>query len=245
MQITLKDAAISFLSAYSKKNPQALEFIHPRHYRCNSNFHYPGLLGFAEKMLRQQQLATEIKPIKAIQDGNFVSTLSFISGVFSGMSIDIFRFKGNKIIEHWENHEAAPANHFEHSISGITESEIQDINKTEVYKKMAFDFVTHVFIGNNPKLLKKYTHPIQFKCYNLQQKLNEAGNDSIRTFSQNIKKQTYLNILNVIGEGNHVTVYCDGMKQGKPYRFCDLFVFLDNKIIEHRQIASFSGANQP
>jgi predicted SnoaL-like aldol condensation-catalyzing enzyme len=245
MQITNKDAAISFLSAYSTKNPQALEFIHPRHYQCNRNFLYPGLLGFAEKMLRQQQFATEIKPVKVIQDGDFVSALSFISGVFSGMGIDIFRFKGNKIIEHWENHETAPTIELEHSISGIAESEIQDRNKTESYKKMALDFVTQVFIGNKPRLLKKYTHPLQFKCYNLQQKLNEAGTDSIRTFSQNIKKQTYQNILNVIGEGNHVTVYCDGMKQGKPYRFCDLFVFLDNKIIEHRQIASFSGTNQP
>jgi predicted SnoaL-like aldol condensation-catalyzing enzyme len=245
MQITKKDAAISFLSAYSTKNPQALEFIHPRHYQCNKHFQYPGLLGFAEKMLRQQQFATEIRPIKVIQDGDFVSALSFISGIFSGMGIDIFRFKGSKIIEHWENHETAPAIDLGHSISGIAKSEIQDRNKTESNKKLAVDFVSDVLIGNNPKLLKKYSHPTHFKFYNLHQKLKEAGTDSMRIIAQNIKKQSYHNILNVIGEGNHVNVYSDGIKQGKPYRFCDLFVFIDNKIVEHRQIASFSGANQP
>jgi predicted SnoaL-like aldol condensation-catalyzing enzyme len=245
MQITNKETAISFLSAYSNRNPEALDFIHPRYYQCNQNMQNRGLLGFAEKVLRQQQFATEIRPIKVIQDGDFVSALSFIKGIYSGMGVDIFRFKGNKIIEHWENYEIKAGRQLPIHLEEIAKSEIQELNKTDFNKKMAIEFVTAILISKNFKNILSFIDPIRYRYFDSQNNLCVTDTESFRFFIQRIKKQSYHSIINVIGEGNYVNIYCAGVIKGKPHNFCDLLVFQDNKIIEHRQIAAIANLQRP
>lgn len=236
--MTNKEKAIALITSFATGNTNVPQDILTEDYIQHNLAYGTGRDAFigSVEYLGSASVKTTVKNIRAFEDGDYVflQTVYNFAGGGEQIAFDIFRFKNDKIAEHWDNlasiAEPNPSGHTQ--IDGIPD--IKDTHKTENNKKLVANFVGDVLRGENPDKLTSYFDGDNYIQHNIQiadglsglsaalQALSDAG-------IQMIYDKTHM----VLGQGNFVLVVSEGTFGGVPTSYYDLFRVENGKIAEH------------
>jgi len=194
-----------------------------------------GFIEFFDDFTKRNPIR-DIEIIRGFEDGHFVfvqATQSLNNGEFRYVTADIFDTDDDaKLIEHWDMiaELGAPG------VSGHGETdeptEVTDLDKTEVNKRLVFDFVTNVLIGGDD------TRAADYVAADLAQ--HDAriadGRDAYFEFAR-ANALRYTDVHNTIGSGNFVAVLAASELAGTAIASIDLYRVEAGLIVEHWAVA--------
>lgn len=230
-----KQKVVSLLKAIETGASEPVSYINPNKYIQHNLGVADGLAGFGALLQALPPNSAKVNTIRAFQDGDFVFTHTDYNFFGPKIGFDIFRFEDGKIVEHWDNLQEKPAkpNPSGHTmIDGVTE--IKDLDKTEVNKKLVKSFVEDILVNGRMEKLAGYFNGNNYIQHNpnIPDKLSGLGAALESLGKQGIFLK-YDKIHKVLGEGNFVLVVSEG-HFGKDYNaFYDLFRVENGKIAEH------------
>lgn len=230
-----KQKVVSLLKAIETGASEPVSYINPNKYIQHNLGVADGLAGFGALLQALPPNSAKVNTIRAFQDGDFVFTHTDYNFFGPKIGFDIFRFEDGKIVEHWDNLQEKPAkpNPSGHTmIDGVTE--IKDLDKTEVNKKLVKSFVEDILLNGRMEKLAGYFNGDNYIQHNpnIPDKLSGLGAALESLGKQGIFLK-YDKIHKVLGEGNFVLVVSEG-HFGKDYNaFYDLFRVENGKIAEH------------
>ncbi|EAR25017.1 hypothetical protein A20C1_07036 [marine actinobacterium PHSC20C1] len=178
----------------------------------------------------------DIEIIRGFEDGHFVfvqATQSLNNGEFRYVTADIFDTDDDaKLIEHWDMIAELGST----GISGRSETdgptEVTDLDKTEINKRLVSEFVTNVLIGGNE------AHAADYLAADLAQ--HDAriadGRDAYLEFARSHALR-YTELHNTIGSGNFVAVLAASELEGRAIASIDLYRVDNGIIVEHWAVA--------
>ncbi|WP_406843597.1 hypothetical protein [Flavobacterium soyae] len=230
-----KQKVVSLLKAIETGASEPVSYINPNKYIQHNLGVADGLAGFGALLQALPPNSAKVNTIRAFQDGDFVFTHTDYNFFGPKIGFDIFRFEDGKIVEHWDNLQEKPAkpNPSGHTmIDGVTE--IKDLDKTEVNKKLVKSFVEDILVNGRMEKLAGYFNGDNYIQHNpnIPDKLSGLGAALESLGKQGIFLK-YDKIHKVLGEGNFVLIVSEG-HFGKDYNaFYDLFRVENGKIAEH------------
>ena len=190
--------------------------------------------------------AVKITNHRLIADENYVVTHNLsenvqnIVGHEAVVTFDIWRMDDGKLAEHWDNVQARANT----NPSGRTQVDgvniITDIDKTQLNKKLAIEFVNNVLIAENFDQAKNYV------AADLIQHNTETG-DGQESYIASLKNGwvKFEKLHMSVAEGNFVFTMLEGTRDGKPTAFHELFRLDDGKIVERWDISEEIPAEWP
>ena len=130
--------------------------INPKKYIQHNLAAADGLAGFGELMKQLPPGSAKVNTRRVLQDGDFVIAHTEYNFFGPKIGFDIFRFEGDRIVEHWDNLQTtAPPNRASRTmIDGPTE--ITDLNRTAANKTLVRNFVDDFFINRRPEKIDQY-----------------------------------------------------------------------------------------
>lgn len=191
-----------------------------------------GLLDFLDQIASLRPNLS-INPLRILADGDMVLIHSKASFGAEMVVFDLFRFEGNKLVEHWD----AIQPRAETSVSGHTmtdgETELRNLEQTEANRALVRGFVEDVLIGGDAGRLSAYIGD----TYRQHNPLIGDGLEGLGNFMAGLAKQgisfSYFRLHNIVAEGNFVFVQSEGALAGTPTAFYDLFRVEEGRIVEH------------
>ena len=187
--------------------------------------------------LASAPVKTTVKNIRVFEDGDkvFLQTVYNFAGAGEQVAFDIFRFDENGLIaEHWDNLTAVAAP----NPSGHTQIDgymtIEDIDMTEVNRKIVGDFLYDVMQGNNPEKTSGYFNGDIYIQHNTG--IADGVSGLIAALSAMADQgiaMIYDEVHMVLAQGNFVLAVSEGSFGGVPTSFYDLWRVKDGKIAEH------------
>lgn len=212
----------------------ANSYINKNNYRQHNLSIPNGFEGFVETMNALSEENTKVTVVRAFRDNNYVFVHSELHLPAPMVGFDVFKFEGEKIVEHWDNLQTLSRS----SVSGRTQldgpTDAIQLEKTEANKLLVEGFVKDVLYGENPDQLTKYLNPDVYMQHN-----PEIGDgfqavvDTLTKLSNEGTPMVYQKTHLILGEGNFVLCASEGLFSGKPAAFYDLFRVENNKIVEH------------
>lgn len=193
----------------------------------------------AVKGLQEAPVKTTLETVRSFEDGDFVVLQNVVNFAGSGdqVAFDVFRFKGDKIAEHWDNvtNVVAPNPSGHTQFDG--ETAVTDLDKTDENKQLVSDFVRDVLRGENPEKLPEYIAGEDYIQHNTDIADGLTGlTTAFAAMAEQGVAMVYDKVFKVLGQGNFVLVMGDGEFAGKAVTFYDLFRVADGKIAEHWDI---------
>ena len=193
----------------------------------------------AVKGLQEAPVKTTLETVRSFEDGEYVVLHSIVNFAGSGeqVALDVFRFEGDQIAEHWDN----VANVVAPNPSGHTQTdgatEVTDLDKTDANKALVADFVRDVLRGENPDKLPEYIAGEDYIQHNVDIADGLTGlTTAFAAMAEQGVAMVYDKVFKVLGQGNFVLGLGDGEFGGKSVAFYDLFRVADGKIAEHWDI---------
>ncbi|MBH0023324.1 nuclear transport factor 2 family protein [Salinibacterium sp. SWN248] len=190
-----------------------------------------GFIEFFEDFTTRNPIR-DIEIVRGFEDGHFVfiqARQKLNNGEFTYVTADIFDTDDDaKLIEHWDMiAEVEPT-----SVSGRTPfdgpTEVTDLDKTEVNKRLVFEYVTKVLVEGDGTLAASFVHPDLAQ----HDSLIADGRDAYFAFAD-AHAVRYQQIHNLIGSGNFVAVLAAAHKDGIAQALIDLYRVENGLIVEH------------
>ncbi|MFD1428572.1 putative SnoaL-like aldol condensation-catalyzing enzyme [Kroppenstedtia sanguinis] len=227
--------AIAVLESMESGNPEAIvAYIHPDKYVQHNQALLDGRQAMLDALDHLKEMGTKVSIRRALVDGDYVALHSLYD--FHGPKIvfDIFRFENGLIVEHWDNLQEAvektPSNHT--MIDGPVT--IQEIDKTDENKVYVKSFVENIMMGKNRDLLTSYFYGDHYIQHDPDIADGLSGLlASVQAMEEQGIEMQYTHIHKVIGQGNFVLTVSEGLIDGEPTAFYDLFRVENGKIAEH------------
>ncbi|WP_010203740.1 nuclear transport factor 2 family protein [Salinibacterium sp. PAMC 21357] len=190
-----------------------------------------GFIAFFEDFTTRNPIR-DIQILRGFEDGHYVfiqALQKLNNGEFTYVTADIFDTDDDaKLIEHWDMiAEVEPT-----SVSGRTpfdgRTDVTDLDKTEINKRLVFDFATNVLVGGDHAQAAEYLHA------DLAQ--HDAriadGRDSFADYAR-AHSLWYTEVHNTIGSGNFVAVLAASELDGVAIAVIDLYRVENGLIVEH------------
>lgn len=234
-QNELVKKAIAVLESLESGNPEAImNYVHPDKYIQHNQALPNGRVAMLSALDHLKNLGLKVSIKRALVDGDYVALHSVYDFHGPKIGFDIFRFENGRIVEHWDNLQEmvkkTPSNHT--MIDGPVT--IKDIHKTDANKTYVKRFVEDIMIGKNRGLLTTYfdgDHYIQHDPH-IADGLSGL-NAAVRAMEEQHIEMQYTHIHQVIGQGDFVLTISEGLINGEPNAFYDLFRVENGKIAEH------------
>ena len=233
--MTNKEKAVALLESLETGAQEPVGYINPNKYIQHNLSVGDGLEGFGEVMQHQPPQGFKAKVVRAFRDGDYVFTHTDYDFFGPKVGFDVFRFDGGLIVEHWDNlAEKTPANP-----SGRTQldgpTEVTDLDKTEVNKKLAEGFVRTILMAGEADKITDFVSTTTYLQHNSAVADGLDGlNAALKYFAENGLIMEYKKLHKVLGEGNFVLTMSEGLfGKNEPSVFYDLFRIEDGKIVEH------------
>ncbi|KOP68290.1 hypothetical protein AMS62_25850 [Bacillus sp. FJAT-18019] len=227
--------AIAVLESFESGNPEAITaYVHPDQYIQHNQGLSDGRAAMLGALDHLKEIGTKVSVKRALVDGDYVVLHSVYEFFGSKIIIDIFRFEDGLIVEHWDNMqemvEKTPSNHT--MIDGPVT--IKDIDKTDANKEFVKSYVENILLGKKTDLLDAYFDGDNY----IQHSPHIAdGLSGLRAALQALKKKNiefeYTHVHQVIGQGDFVLTVSEGLFDGQPTAFYDMFRVENGKIAEH------------
>ncbi|DAZ95841.1 TPA: hypothetical protein N0F65_009115 [Lagenidium giganteum] len=172
-----------------------------------------------------------VKSVRYFRDGDHVVIHSnyrlpnfFASSRVAG--IDIFRFEGDLIVEHWDNLQVVPNT----TVSGHGmfdgPTKVTDFDKTEENKRIVREFIESGLIKKDNVVSRKILAAATIEH-------NPDIGDGRETILNALESVTMTTLHAVYGSGDTVLALTEGEMNGKPMAFFDLFRVENGLIVEH------------
>jgi predicted SnoaL-like aldol condensation-catalyzing enzyme len=194
-----------------------------------------GMKSFAAEVASSP--TADITIYRTLVDGDFVLLHSKYEGVarYAGPAIafDLFRFKDDKIVEHWGGQEPeAPPN-----LSGRTQvdgpTEVRDREKTEANRTLVRTYRETVMVALRFDRIEEFIEGTHYAQH--ASKIGD-GIARLRDRIASVAKEggkLFLTPRRFVAEGNFVLVLSEGDLPSGPTALYDLFRVENEKIVEH------------
>jgi predicted SnoaL-like aldol condensation-catalyzing enzyme len=231
---TNKEKVIALLQSIETGDMIPLGYINPARYIQHNLSVADGLAGFSALLKQLPPNSARVNTVRVFEDGEYVFTHSAYNLSGPKFGFDIFRFANGKIVEHWDNLQAAakpnPSGHS--MIDGATR--VKDLDKTKANKALVRSFAADILLNGKMNKLAGY---FDGDNYIQHDPLVPDQVSGLRNALDEWRKQgiivKYHRIYMVLGEGNFVLVVSEGHRAGKHESFYDLFRVEKGRIAEH------------
>jgi predicted SnoaL-like aldol condensation-catalyzing enzyme len=192
-----------------------------------------GIKGLTKLVRALPKGSARVRTVRLIEDGDHVVAHTEYELFGPAVGFDVFRFEGDKIVEHWDN---LSERSLKPNPSGRTQldgpTEIVDLNLTSWNKGLVEAFVTTVMIE------QQFGKASAFVDGYIQHNTQIGdGFPALAIALQHLAIHgsaiVYHKIHKVLGEGNFVLTASEGTLGRKPTAFYDLFRVADGRIVEH------------
>lgn len=173
---------------------------------------------------------SSIKPVRIFADGDYVVVQSEYNLSGPKVVFDVYRFHGDKVVEHWNNVQdkcSAP------NVSGRTQIDgptaVQDLDRSQANKDIVQAYFDAVVLGGQRDQMPLYRYVEDFHQHNCTAGDIKGGvpaNGTTPAFK--IEK-----VHKILGRGNFVLVMSEGVYDSRPSAFFDLYRLQDGKQVEH------------
>ena len=227
--ISLEDRAIAVLEALESGDTTAIvEYIDPNTY-IQHNLSFPsGREALLEALSNGSLDGTTVEVVRSFTDGNFVVTHSDYQLFGQRMvGFDVFRFEGDKIVEHWDNLQvyAGPNPSGRTMLDGPTE--VTNPGSNVGNKQLIEFFINDVLISGDFSDVEVF-----FDGENLIQHNPNTG-DGTGIFTGGGSAFFYSRLFALHGSGDFVLAMSEGIVAGTNTAFYNLFRIENDKIVEH------------
>ena len=231
---TNKLKVVELLTSIESGDPKPISYINANKYIQHNLAIKDGLAGFGEVMSMLPKGSAKVKVMRAFQDGDFIFTHTKYDFFGPKAGFDIFRFEDGKIVEHWDNLQTI----VEKTASGRSmfdgSTKVEDLDKTNVNKKLVENLINDVFLGKNPSKITEYISTEQYNQHNPHVKDGLSGlGAALESLSKAGMPMVYQKNHKILGEGNFVLAVSEGVFMKKHVSFYDLFRIKNGKVVEH------------
>ncbi len=199
-----------------------------------------GLAGMIEAIQIGLLKGAKVSPSRIFEDGNFLvvhGTHEMSNGTYAGFNV--FRFKGDKIVEHWDNLQILPPPNTAGRTMLDGPTEISDLDATEANKQLVTDFIETIMINGEQELIRSYFDGNQYVQH------SPTLNDSVSSFEAQLEEYAtqgieyrYQKLHMVVGSGHFVLSMSEGIIDEENTAFYDLFRVSNGKIAEHWDVVT-------
>ncbi|WP_178025489.1 nuclear transport factor 2 family protein [uncultured Paenibacillus sp.] len=227
--------AVAVLESFESGNPDAIKAnVHPDQYIQ----HNQALLDGRESMLgaldHLKEMGTKVSIKRTLVDGNVVALHSVYHFHGPKIGFDIFRFENGLIVEHWDNLQKMEEKTPSHRTMIDGPVTIRDIDKTDANKAFVRSYVENILLGKNPDLLATYFDGDNYIQHSPHIADGLSGlHAALQALKENKIEFQYTQLHQVIGQGDFVLTGSEGLFDGQPTAFYDLFRVDNGKIAEH------------
>nr|WP_314650826.1 nuclear transport factor 2 family protein [uncultured Porphyromonas sp.] len=230
-----KEQVVALLKSIETGDNAPVAVINPAKYIQHNLGIKDGLAGFGEALAALSAGSACVNTARAFQDGDYVFAHTDYNFFGPKIGFDVFRFEGDKIVEHWDNLQEKPATPTPSGhtmIDGATE--LKDLDKTEANKELVAQFVSDVLMGKAPEKLTSHFDGDKYIQHNpsIADGLSGLG-AALEAMAKQGVAMVYSRGHKVLGEGNFVLAISEGSFAGKAVTFYDLFRVEGGKIAEH------------
>lgn len=229
-----KVRTVNFLKSLETGASEPLATIDPVSFIQHNPASEDGLIDLSKYIRSLPKSVTRVDTLRVFQDGPFVFTHSDYDVFGPKIGFDIFRFDGEKIVEHWDNFQkkAGPNSSGHTMIDGPTQS--SDIPRTEENKLLVRKFVEDVHVKRFATNLDGYFNGDRYIQHS---PLAADGFSGLKASLESKAKRghtiKYNQIHKVLGEGNFVLTISEGSFGDRPASFYDLIRVENGLIAEH------------
>jgi predicted SnoaL-like aldol condensation-catalyzing enzyme len=228
------EAVRTLLKAFENKDQTALDAISSKQYTQHNARVADGREGFAA-VLNSVPSGTTLRIVRIFADGDYVVAQSEYNLSGRKVAFDVFRFEGRQIVEHWDNMQdecSAP------NVSGRTQldgpTQVVDLDKTEANKAVMLGYFREVVFGGQRDKVAQYRSLDHFHQHNCDGEDNKSGfQTKTGVFAKPGFVFKYDKLYKVLGQGNFVLMMSEGLFDGKPTVFYDLYRLEEGKQVEH------------
>ncbi len=177
--------------------------------------------------------ATTVQTVRIFADGDYVVAQTDYNFGGPKVGFDVFRFDGDKIIEHWDNLQdkcAAPNPSGRTQLDGPTK--VIDFDKTDANKLLMKRYFDDVVLGGQRDKIAQYRSPDNFHQHNCDGEDNKSGfQNKTGIFAKPGFVFKYTKVYKILGQGNFVLLMSEGLFDAKPTY--DLYRIENGRQVEH------------
>ncbi|MCX3060313.1 nuclear transport factor 2 family protein [Streptomyces beihaiensis] len=185
--------------------------------------------GLRELTEKAKSVGARYDLLRSIGEGDMVLLHARVTGLAPVPLIlfNLYRFADGRVAEHWEAvaPETGPTA-CGHDM-GDGPSEITDRDRTAANKDTIRRLVQDVLIDGEPAALDEF-----FDGDHLIRHAPSAA-DGTASLRESLASVQYLTLHRTVAEGNFVFAQSEGVRDGRPHVFADLFRLADGKVVEH------------
>lgn len=177
----------------------------------------------------------KVNTVRVFQDGDFVFAHTEYDWPGVRIGFDIFRFEGEKIVEHWDNLQEPPP---PPNPSGRTmtdgPTDAKDLEKTEANKQLIRAYVEDTFVHNHLDKFAGYFAGDQYLQHNPRRGDGASTlGDALKAMLAKGAPLRFDHLHKILGEGDFVLAVSEGNFGGRHLCFNDLYRVEAGKIAEH------------
>jgi predicted SnoaL-like aldol condensation-catalyzing enzyme len=229
-----KQQVVELLKSIETGDPKPLGYINPNKYIQHNLAVADGLAGVQALLQSLPKGSAKVRTVRVYRDGDFVFAHTDYDFFGPKVGFDVFRFENGKIVEHWDNLQAAasqpsPSGHT--MLDGPTVA--TDLDQTAANKALMQRYMDDLLQGRK----ETYTSYFDNGKYIQHNPLVADNLSGLFAGLQALAKQglavKYDRVKLVLGEGNFVLVVVEGSYAGKPAAYYDFYRIQSGKIAEH------------
>ena len=229
-----KMQVLALLKAIETGAAEPAAVINPNKYTQHNLGAEDGLAGFGKLLAALPAGSAKVNSVRVLHDGDFIVAHTAYNVFGPKIGFDIFRFKGGRIVEHWDNLQetAGPNPSGNTMIDGPRDP--ADIGRTAENKALVRQFADDILVHGRMQKLTGYFDGDNYVQHNPQIGNGLSGlSAALEAMATAGITMKYNHIHTVLGEGNFVLTVSEGAFAGKPTSFYDLFRVANGKIAEH------------
>jgi len=235
MSIDRTQKVRALLKSIETGDPAPVAYIDPAYYRQHNLAVGDGLAGFGEALAALPKGSARVNTVRVFEDGDFVFAHTDYDFFGPKIGFDVFRFEGERIVEHWDNLQATPAvpNPSGHTmIDGP--SQATDLDRTDANKALVRAFVDDILVSGRMETLGRYIDADHYTQHNPAIADGLAGlGEALAAMAKAGVTMRYDRMHRVLGQGDFVLAMSEGQFAGEHVAFYDLFRVAGGKIVEH------------
>lgn len=230
--ISKRDAIQKLLKGIETGDPEAATVVNEAKYIQHNPRTGEGSIGLAELFARLAKTNPRVTFVRVFEDGDFAFAHNEYD--FNGVeaAFEVFRFEDGKAVEHWDNLQpiAGPNPSGRGMLDG--ETQIRDLDRTEVNRQIAERFVARVLIAKSFALMEDFVAKDVFQHDPHTADGAAAFRASLEAKQGGVFRTVYDRCHRVLAEGNFVLCMSEGQADGVHSGLYDLFRFDGGKIVE-------------
>ena len=242
MQNTLsrKEKVVALLKTFETGDSVPIAYINPEKYIQHNLQVADGVDGLREAIREAAKSGIKVNTLRVFEDGDYVfaQTLTSRPDDSIELTFDIFRYEGDKIVEHWDNssvfHAPSDTAVFQSAYIGNITA-VTDLDKCAENKALAEGFMRTVVLQDSIERFPEFADTASYIEHNPY--IQEGMMAMLLLFADGGQSFVPSTIHKVLGEGDYVLVVSeksvDGVAKSALY---DLFRFSNGKIVEHWNI---------